>query len=965
MRNMKRWLSFLLVAVMLFTTGIWVLPAHAAEGETEVRWGQIGGGAAIAILNGNTAGVRFAAENRFVAVTFAVNCKVEYTVRVFSWNQNYATTTAGEPVSAVKHTVTKAGLQTVSLGEVLPAGEYYVEYTAEGAYDSTDQTGRADLWTHTPDSRVECYYNGAVTTAADRTVAGGIVYADSTVTTLGTISHPYTALWGQIGGGSAIAVLNGNAAGVRFAAKNRFQAFTFGANTSVEYTVKLYRWVIDYQSTVSQAPVYATTVTVTKAGAQSVTLDKAYDAGEYYVEYSAEGAYDASTQDGRADLWTYTTSNKAEYYYNGTLTTDPSQTVAGGIVYVDNTVTALGAVSHPHTALWGQIGGGGGELTLHDGTVAASAGTRFIAKNDVSAVVFGTGSTNAYTVRIFEWNTDYATTTGVAPILEKTLTAVYGKNYVLLDTALPKGEYYVEYTAAEDFHVWWWDSTDNRVAEHYYNGEVTADKTQMMAGGVVYVDDSVTGLDTVNASIVYRAVQTSLDMQTAETFDIRFIATIDSLAYRSVGFDVIELIHQREWSSNTQTVYTSLNTTVSTGGTELATKEVTAEELGGKYIVAAIVTDVPADTELRFAVNPYVVNARGEKEYGKSWEVHVTAEGVVTNVMPGEVQIYSLAPENQSLMQSFVIRTQNGKLIVIDGGIDGAGLNADAYMPAALRAIAGVGEDDYVEVEAWILSHAHKDHFHELTKTLNACRDDANFEIKQFIFDFPAYDTAAYPYAHSDAAYLNELKAALSAWAEARNIPVAEGSTFYDDLNGAYVNAETVANGQWLTVDNAKIEFLQTWDVSDGTDINSNSLVLRLWAGGQSVLFLQDAAIKAGNRLVGTYGDSLKSDIVQMAHHGQAGVNEACYQKIDADVRIWPTPLWVWNNTTDYQIGATRQWVNGGVDFTTASKWDIVTCLYPAYPASPTDVEAWKDVIDGMKITVPYAYVDISDSTEP
>ena len=35
---------------------------------------------------------------------------------------------------------------------------------------------------------------------------------------------------------------------------------------------------------------------------------------------------------------------------------------------------------------------------------------------------------------------------------------------------------------------------------------------------------------------------------------------------------------------------------------------------------------------------------------------------------------------------------ENGKLIVIDGGVDGEGKDRPAYMPAALRAIAGVGE---------------------------------------------------------------------------------------------------------------------------------------------------------------------------------------------------------------------------------------------------------------------------------
>ena len=37
------------------------------------------------------------------------------------------------------------------------------------------------------------------------------------------------------------------------------------------------------------------------------------------------------------------------------------------------------------------------------------------------------------------------------------------------------------------------------------------------------------------------------------------------------------------------------------------------------------------------------------------------------------VELYQLAPNKNALMQSYVIKTKNNKLIVIDGGIDGIG----------------------------------------------------------------------------------------------------------------------------------------------------------------------------------------------------------------------------------------------------------------------------------------------------
>ncbi len=333
-----------------------------------------------------------------------------------------------------------------------------------------------------------------------------------------------------------------------------------------------------------------------------------------------------------------------------------------------------------------------------------------------------------------------------------------------------------------------------------------------------------------------------------------------------------------------------------------------------------------------------------------------------------EVRLYSLMPENSSLMQSFVIRTKHGKLIVLDGGIDGTGLDAKAYMPAALRAIAGVGQKGYVEVEAWILSNAHKDHFNELRKTLEEYKDDENFVIKQFIFDFPEFESEEYPASNADSGYLEFLKNAMNAYAEARGLPVTEDSTYYDDVNGAFANAATIAEGCELEIDGVRLEFLQTWRKEDGANINNTSLIFRAWVEGQSILFLQDTAVERGLTLVNTYGEAIKSDIVQMAHHGQGGVSKVAYDRINAAVRIWPTPLWVWNNPATYAIEDTRMWVNGGVDFTEDSEWDIVTCLYDKYPSARIRVSEWEKVLAYQSIALPYEGVNTAPpppETEP
>ncbi len=324
----------------------------------------------------------------------------------------------------------------------------------------------------------------------------------------------------------------------------------------------------------------------------------------------------------------------------------------------------------------------------------------------------------------------------------------------------------------------------------------------------------------------------------------------------------------------------------------------------------------------------------------------------ITNKNSNEARLYSLAPQPNALMQACVLRTKNGKLIVIDGGIDGPGKDEPAYMPSALRAIAGVAQEEYVEVEAWILSHAHKDHFGELRKTLLENAANTKFVVKNFYFDFPAFGTQEYPYDGDDFETLEGLKEAMNVYAEKRGL-VFVGDSFYDSVNGALVNAKSIEDGSAnMEIDCVRIEFLQTWNASNGADINDNSLVFRFWIDGKSVLFLNDAHHAAGDSLLKEYGANLKSDVVQMSHHGQRGVKKEVYDVVEANVRLWHTPLWVWNDTTNFEIGNTRSWVNGGVDFTESSERDIVTCLYEKYPKEITSVQAWKEVIDEMFISI-------------
>ena len=87
-----------------------------------------------------------------------------------------------------------------------------------------------------------------------------------------------------------------------------------------------------------------------------------------------------------------------------------------------------------------------------------------------------------------------------------------------------------------------------------------------------------------------------------------------------------------------------------------------------------------------------------------------------------------------------------------------------------------------------------------------------------------------------------------------------------------------------------------------------------------------------------------------MAHHGQAGVCKDVYDAIDAKLRLWPTPNWVWTQPDKYRIGEVRDWF--GIPDDKNTDTDFVACLYDNYPNDPTSIEDWKSCVEQMKITI-------------
>lgn len=236
--------------------------------------------------------------------------------------------------------------------------------------------------------------------------------------------------------------------------------------------------------------------------------------------------------------------------------------------------------------------------------------------------------------------------------------------------------------------------------------------------------------------------------------------------------------------------------------------------------------------------------------------------------------MWQLPEQTYSQMMSYVIRTTDDKIIVIDGGMPG-----DApYLRGFLAALGN-------RVDVWIITHLHDDHMGALMEILAR---PADLKIGRIYASMP------------DDAWVKEVVP------EGEREPILQ---FKKVLESADRKAINLRIGRSQTIGGIKFEVLGVCNPEFHANcINNSSIVLRASDTKKSVLFLGDLGPEGGEKLLRKYGDRLKSDYVQMAHHGQNGVGLTVYKAIQPTYCLWPTPTWLWDNNINGKGKGSGPW---------------------------------------------------------
>ena len=103
--------------------------------------------------------------------------------------------------------------------------------------------------------------------------------------------------------------------------------------------------------------------------------------------------------------------------------------------------------------------------------------------------------------------------------------------------------------------------------------------------------------------------------------------------------------------------------------------------------------------------------------------------------------------------------------------------------------------------------------------------------------------------------------------------------------------------GDVFRYDDMQVKVLGVANDFTGNPYNNSSMIYRVWDRRKSILFLGDAGVECGQKVLdGPFRSELDCEYIQMAHHGQNGCDENFYRSIKFRACLWPTPTWVWDN---------------------------------------------------------------------
>ena len=233
---------------------------------------------------------------------------------------------------------------------------------------------------------------------------------------------------------------------------------------------------------------------------------------------------------------------------------------------------------------------------------------------------------------------------------------------------------------------------------------------------------------------------------------------------------------------------------------------------------------------------------------------------------------------------SAVIQSSDGHLVVVDGGQP----DDDLHLLQTILEKGG-------RVDAWLITHPQTDHVGALTEILDKHSND--IRIDGFYYNFA--DLSWYQKADPD-----EFGAV---WVLTEQLRSKGEGRLHDRME---------AGDEVRVSDNLSFRVLNSPVLTDGAyAVNSSGLMYDICVNGKHLIILGDMGEQVGDDLMNAgILEGITADYVQMSHHGQDGVSEAFYRRLQPENCIWPTTDWIYYaglmNRSGLKTALVKGWIS-------------------------------------------------------
>lgn len=235
---------------------------------------------------------------------------------------------------------------------------------------------------------------------------------------------------------------------------------------------------------------------------------------------------------------------------------------------------------------------------------------------------------------------------------------------------------------------------------------------------------------------------------------------------------------------------------------------------------------------------------------------------------------------------SYVVQLADGSFIVIDGGPrDGKVIpkvckkgewidlpetqSNDAQ--ALFEMLCEMSPEEKPKIAAWFITHPHSDHMALANQFLEEYAGKVDIELAAF--NFPDFDTV---YCKNESPTMNHKRHA---------------APFREKIREIYGAKECVIHtGQRFYFAGCEIEILMTQEEHYPISFmwgNHMSCAFRMKFAEKTAMMLGDCEKNICQRMSDCYGKELKSDILQLTHHGSNGACLDINYLVDPDICLW------------------------------------------------------------------------------